>query len=301
MTSWKLTLPCTRAEAEAIEIGDALAAIEPVPVLMTSERVVDDPNAWQLDAYFEAKPGKAAIASLRALVPSAGDAEPVVEKLAEEDWVTLSQAGIEPVATRRFYVHTGTNKGEVPMGAKAFRIEAGLAFGTGTHETTSGCLMMLEAIRAQGAVVRNLIDLGTGTGLLAFAAMHLWPRAYATATDIDPVAIDVTVENAGVNGVPLGLHPGELALTVADGAADPLVLARAPYDLVIANILAGPLIAMSADFAALTAPGGQIVLAGLLTSQADAVARAYRRHGCRMAGRIERGDWTILRLRKRRR
>lgn len=299
MTSWKLTLPCTRAEAEAIEIGDALAAIEPVPVLMTSERVVDDAEAWQLDAYFEAKPDKATVAAIRALIPSSGIADAAIERLADEDWVTLSQAGIEPVVTRRFYVHTSTNKGIVPPGATAFQIEAGLAFGTGTHETTSGCLLMLEGIKARGTVVRNLIDLGTGTGLLAFAAMHLWPRAYATATDIDAIAIDVTALNAAVNGVSLGVRQGELALTVADGAADALVLGRAPYDLVIANILAAPLIAMAADFAALTAAGGQIVLAGLLTSQADAVARAYRRHGCRVAGRIERGDWTILRLRKR--
>jgi ribosomal protein L11 methyltransferase len=297
--SWKVTLPCTRAEAEAIEIGEALAGIEPAPVLMTSERVVDDPDSWQLDAYFEAKPGKAAVAALRALVPSADGVDAVLERIVEQDWVTLSQAGIEPVATERFYVHTSTNRGRVPSGARMLQIEAGLAFGTGTHETTAGCLLTLEAIKARGAVVRNLIDLGTGTGLLAFAALHLWPRAYATATDIDPVAIDVTAENAAINGVPLGLRQGELALTVANGVADPMVLARAPYDLVVANILAAPLIAMAADFAALAAPGGQVVLAGLLTSQAEAVARAYRRHGCRVAGRIERGDWTILRLRKR--
>ncbi|HWK35060.1 50S ribosomal protein L11 methyltransferase [Sphingomonas sp.] len=299
MTSWKVTLPCTRAEAEAIEVGEALAMIDPAPVLMTSERVVDDPDAWQLDAYFEKKPNAVTIAALRALVPSAGKAKPVVEAIEEQDWVTLSQAGIEPVATRRFYVHTSTNRGAPPPGAKALQIEAGLAFGTGTHETTAGCLLMLEGIKARGTVVRNLIDLGTGTGLLAFAAMHLWPRAYATATDIDPIAIDVTVENAAINGVPIGLRQGALAPAVADGVADAMVLARAPYDLVIANILAAPLIAMAGDFAALAAPGGQVVLAGLLTTQADAVAAAYRRHGCRVAGRIERGDWTILRLRKR--
>jgi ribosomal protein L11 methyltransferase len=300
MSSWKLTLPCTRAEAEAIEIGDGLAEIDPVPVLMTSERVLDDAEAWQLDAYFESKPDKATVAAIRALVPSSGTTEALIERLADEDWVTLSQAGIEPVATARFYVHTNSNRGDVPPGVRSLLIEAGLAFGTGTHETTAGCLLTLETIKAQGTTVRNLIDLGTGTGLLAFAAMDLWPRALATATDIDPIAIDVTIENAGVNDVALGVNRGELALTVADGVADSLVIGRAPYDLVIANILAQPLIAMASDFAAIAAPGAQIVLAGLLTTQADAVAAAYRRHGCRVAGRIERGDWTILRLRKRR-
>src|SRR3546814_1605730 len=97
---------------------------------------------------------------------------------------------------------------------------------------------MLDRIRRRGARVDNLIDLGTGTGLLAFAGMHLWPRAYATATDIDPIAIDVTAENAETNGVPLGLGIGRLALTVADGTANALVLRRARYDLIVANILA---------------------------------------------------------------
>src|SRR3546814_1161284 len=114
---------------------------------------------------------------------------------------------------------------------------------------------MLDRIRRRGARVDNLIDLGTGTGLLAFAGMHLWPRAYATATDIDPIAIDVTAENAETNGVPLGLGIGRLALTVADGTANALVLRRARYDLIVANILAGPLIDMAADVAAIAAPG----------------------------------------------
>lgn len=300
MSSWKITLPCTRAEAEAIDVGEMLAAIEPMPVVMTSEQVVDDAAAWQLDAYFDSKPNSAAIDAIRALAPSAGDMRVRPERLGDQDWVTMSQAGIAPVEAGRFYVHTGTNTGMVPAGARAFRIPAGLAFGTGTHETTTGCLHALDAIRRQGAVVRNLIDLGTGTGLLAFAAMHLWPRAYATATDIDAIAIDVTRENAEANGVELGLTQGHLALAVADGADDGLIARRAPYDLVIANILAGPLIDMAHDFAALAAPGAQIVLAGLLNTQAEAVAAAYRRQHCRVAGRIVLGDWTILRLRKRR-
>ncbi|MBX9797537.1 50S ribosomal protein L11 methyltransferase [Sphingomonas sp.] len=299
MTSWKLTLPCTRAEAEAITSGAADPGLEPPPVLMATEGTPDDPLDWRLDAYFEGKPAAAAIAAVRALVPSAAGVKARAEKLPDADWVTLSQAGLEPVRAGRFFVHTSAHGNAVPPGVRAFRIEASRAFGTGHHETTAGCLMMLDAIRRRGGRVRNLIDLGTGTGLLAFAAMHLWPRAQATATDIDPVAIDMSAENAGTNAVPLGLRAGELALGVADGVASALVLARAPYDLVIANILAAPLIDFAPSFAAIAAPGAQIVLAGLLTSQADAVAAAYRRQGCRVAERLVLGDWTILRLRKR--
>lgn len=300
--SWKLTLPCTKAEAEAIEVdGEALAELDPPPVLMTSEATPDDPDDWRLDAYFEGKPDAATIAAIRALVPSASSAKAQPERVADTDWVTLSQAGLEPVRAGRFFVHTSTHAPSAEPGVRNLLVEASRAFGTGHHETTTGCVMMLDAMRRRGLRVDNLIDLGTGTGLLAFAAMHLWPRAYATATDIDPIAIEVTAENADLNGVPLGLGMGKLALTVADGTDDALVARRAPYDLVIANILAGPLIDLAPDIAAIAAPKSQLVVAGLLRTQADAVARAYRRQGYRLAERLNLGDWAILRLRKRER
>jgi ribosomal protein L11 methyltransferase len=300
MSSWKLILPCTRAEAEAIDFEDAaLAAITPSPVLLTSERVEDDPDSWQLEAFFEGKPNSAALAAVQVLVPSAAAIRPVAEKIRDADWVTLSQAGIEPVHAGRFYVHTSTNKGVVPPGAKEFRIDAGLAFGTGTHETTSGCLIALDRLKAQGAQVRNLLDLGTGTGLLAFAALHLWPRAFATASDIDPKSIDVTAENAGHNGIPLGGGMGQVALAVASGMEHPLLIGRAPYDLIIANILAGPLVELAPTVGMALAEGGTLILAGLLDTQAETVAQAYRRQGLRLAGRIDRGAWPTLRLIKR--
>jgi len=297
--SWKLTLPCTRAEAEAIDAEMVDLGIDPPPVLMTTEEIEDDAEHWRLDAYFEGKPNATAIAAVRALVPSSAKAAARPVHIPDADWVALSQADLTPVRAGRFYVHTGAYANDVPTSVRAYRIEASRAFGTGHHETTTGCLMMLDAIRRRGARVGNLIDLGTGTGLLAFAALHLWPRAYATATDIDPVSIDVSAENAAVNGVPIGNTPGRLAFGVADGVASPLVLDRAPYDLVIANILAAPLIERAGDFTAIAAPGAQIVLAGLLTRQAAAVEAAYRRQGCRVAERLVLGDWTILRLRKR--
>jgi ribosomal protein L11 methyltransferase len=300
MTSWKLTLPCTRAEAEAIDMETgALAALDSPPVLLTSEEVTDDAERWRLDAYFDGKPDQATVAAVRALVPSAGAGNAIPERVPDEDWVTLSQAGLEPVRAGRFFVHTAAHAEAVPPDVRAFAIEAGQAFGTGHHETTTGCLLTLDTMKRVGTRVDNLIDLGTGTGILAFAAMHLWPRAYATATDIDPVSIDVTIENAEANDIPLGRHQGRLALGVADGTNSALVERRAPYDLVIANILAGPLIALAPHIAAIASQRAQIILAGLLGKQADAVISAYRRQGFRLAGRRDLGDWAILRLRTR--
>ncbi len=299
--SWKLTLPCTLAEAQTLNEDIApLAMLASPPVLMTSEAEPDNPDAWRLDAYFDAEPDAAAIALIRGLVPSAGRKKPKIEKLAAQDWLTMSQAGLEPVHAGRFFVHTSAHSGLVPPGTRPFLIEAGLAFGTGQHETTTGCLLMLDALKRRGSVFRDMLDLGTGTGLLAFAAMHLWPRAYATASDIDPIAIDVTRENAGINGIPLGSREGRLALAVAPGMAHRLLRHRAPYDLIIANILAGPLIEMAPPIANALDEGGTLILAGLLDSQAARVASAYRRHGLRLAGRIDRGDWPTLRLVKRR-
>ena len=132
--SWKLTLPCTRDEAEAIEVDmGALALLEPPPVLMTSEAVADDPLKWRLDAYFDRKPDAATIEAIRALVPSAAGSTARAERLAEADWVTLSQAGLEPLDAGRFNVATET--GAVTAGKRGFVIPAGRAFGTGHHET----------------------------------------------------------------------------------------------------------------------------------------------------------------------
>lgn len=285
--SWKLTLPCTRTEAEAIDAAEDFG-IEPAPVLMTTETVEDDTETWRLDAYFEAEPDDAAIAAITALVPSAAGHRPRIEALGDEDWVTMSQAGLEPLSVGRFYVHTAAQGGTVPADKRAFLIDAGRAFGTGHHETTSGCLAMLD--RLADETFGNAIDLGTGTGLLAFAARELWPAAQVIATDIDPVAIDVTAENARLNGVE------RVELVVADGALSDAITAAAPYDLLIANILAGPLISMAPEVAAIAAPGATIVLAGLLETQRGDVVAAYAACGCSLEEVDRRGDWSVLRL-----
>jgi ribosomal protein L11 methyltransferase len=282
--TWKLTLPCTRAEAEAIDAS----AIDIDAVLMTTEVVEDDVEQWRLDAYTEVEPGPEMIAAIRALVPSASGTQPIVEQLTDADWVTMSQAGLEPIREGRFIVHTEAHAVASKPGQRAFLINAGQAFGTGHHGTTAGCLAMLDAMASRQ--FRNVIDLGTGTGLLAFAARELWPEARVTATDIDPIAIDVTRENAERNQV-TGVE-----LIVADGARSPAIAAAAPYDLIIANILAAPLVAMAPEIAAIAAPNATLVLAGLLTNQAGKVRAAYEAVGCTVEQAEERGDWTILRL-----
>jgi len=297
--SWKLTLPCTRAEAEALtdDMG-ALADLPDPPVLMTSEVEEDNPLAWKIEAYFEARPTNKIVTLLQSLVPSSAGTAPLIEQLPDEDWVTLSQQGLEPVTAGRFHVR---NRAEdpAPRGLVSFLIGAGRAFGTGHHETTNGCLAMLDRCRTIGSRFGNIADIGTGTGLLAFAARSLWPQAYVTASDIDPASVDVSRENAHINRVPLGMAPGQIALYEAAGVDHPAIMARAPYDLLIANILAGPLIELAPSLCALVEPGGTIILAGLLDTQEQRVLAAYRRQGMRLADRTNIGQWPTLRLRKR--
>ena len=244
------------------------------------------------------KPAKSDRAAIAALF---SDAVPEfrIEQLPETDWITQSQQGLNPIRAGRFHIHTPDHPPLELPGLRDFVIPASQAFGTGHHATTAGCLAMLSHMKARGTVVRNCADIGTGTGLLAFAALHLWPRAIATASDIDPVCLGVIEANARANGIIYGARGGELTVTEAEGMDHPLLEARGPYDLVIANILAGPLIELASDFASTLVPGGSLLLAGLLETQEAHVRSAYRRAGLRLAARLVSGDWSILWLRKR--
>lgn len=288
--SWRVTLACSRAEAEALpESGDLFPFAKWPPVIVADEPDPSRPDDWRLHAYFAEQPTTQELILLRRL---SADGEPEVEHLGEQDWVTLSQAGLEPIRAGRFFVHTPAHR-DVPDGTTAFEIDAGLAFGTGQHATTAGCLEALDRLEVAGKRFANVADIGTGTGLLAFAALALWPEAHAVATDIDPISIDVTRDNATINRVPLGDGTGELLLAMADGMDLPLLAARAPFDLLIANILAGPLIDLAPAFAKAVAPGAVLILAGLLDSQADAVIAAYESVSIRL---VERGagEWCVL-------
>jgi ribosomal protein L11 methyltransferase len=258
------------------------------PVLVADEPDASKPDDWLIHAYFEHAPSEDELRALRGL----GSGEPRIEELGEADWVTMSQAGLQPIRAGRFYVHTPMYR-SVPPGTIPFEIDASLAFGTGQHATTNGCLEALDQLERSGAQFRNVADIGTGTGLLAFAALALWPQAKCIATDVDAVAVEVAMDNAAINRVKLGHGAGELLLAVADGMESPLLAARAPFDLIVANILAGPLIDLAPDFAGSLAPGGVIVLAGLLDAQAEVVACAYAEHGLTIRDRGS-GEWPAL-------
>ena len=287
--SWRVTIPCTRAQGEAVaDADDLFAGAANPPVIVSDEPDAAKPDAWLIHAYFEHPPTAEELGPLAAL----GTGEPHFEQLGEADWVTMSQAGLQPIRAGRFYVHTPMYR-SVPPGTIPFEIDASLAFGTGQHATTAGCLDALDKLEREGARFANIVDIGTGTGLLAFAALALWPDAKCIATDIDPVAIDVARDNAAINRVTLGHGTGELLLGVADGMDSPLLAARAPFDLIIANILAGPLIDMAPDFARALATGGAIVLAGILDTQTDSVAAAYKAEGLVLRERGA-GEWPVL-------
>jgi ribosomal protein L11 methyltransferase len=149
--NWKVTLPCTRKEAEALHSDDEwLAALEPMPTIVADEVEAFNDEKWRLEAYFNEKPNAHMISAIQIRVPSAAKAKPVLEKLPDADWVVMSQQALKPVHAGRFYVHTGSNNGKVPEGATPFLIEASRAFGTGGHETTSGCLAMLDDMKRAG-------------------------------------------------------------------------------------------------------------------------------------------------------
>lgn len=257
-------------------------------MLVADEPDPSRPDEWLLHAYFEREPTEADLERLRGL----GSGEPQVEQLGEADWVKMSQSGLKPIRAGRFFVHTPMYRSR-PPGTIAFEIDASLAFGTGQHATTAGCLEALDRLERDGATFANIAEIGTGTGLLAFAALALWPEAKCIATDIDEVAVGVAADNAAINRVKLGHGAGELLLAVADGMDSPMLAARAPFDLIVANILAGPLIALAPAFAKTLAPGGTVLLAGLLANQSDAVVRAYEERGLGIHGHGS-GEWPVL-------
>jgi ribosomal protein L11 methyltransferase len=299
VTSWKLTALAPKSVIEA-----ALVAHEDMndwhhDIVLTGGEIAEEhPDEWRLEAFMPHKPTRADRICIAALFKGRAPTM-AAEELPDEDWVTLSQQGVEPIRAGRFHIHTPEYPPLREPGITDFAIPASQAFGTGQHHTTSGCLEMLTTMKRSGTVVRNLADIGTGTGLLAFAALDLWPRALATASDIDDVCAGVVADNAALNGITLGPRGGEVTMVIAAGLAHPLLEARGPYDLIIANILAGPLVELAPHFARALVPGGSLVLSGLLETQERQVRTACRRVGLRLARRAVHGDWSVLWLRRR--
>jgi ribosomal protein L11 methyltransferase len=211
----------------------------------------------------------------------------LVAPLPDQDWIKQSQEGLPPVRAGRFFVYGAHDAGLVPAGVIAIRIEAGLAFGTGHHETTALCLRALSRLARRRRFTR-VLDLGCGTGVLAIAAARLW-RKPVLATDIDPIAVEVARENARTNGVtPL------VRVAVADGLTHPTIANLAPFDLICANILAAPLTWLAPTLSASVAPSGIAVLSGLLRNQENLVLSFYRAQGLKLRKTLRDGPWSAL-------
>lgn len=298
-TTWRLSALAPKPIVQAALLAHDLIDDWDYELVIAGREVAEDrPDDWVLEGWYPRKPGKAEQAALAGLFEGAVPTI-TVEELPPQDWVTLSQHNAPPIRAGRFHVHTPDYPADPAL--LDFVIPASQAFGTGQHKTTAGCLEMLGHMKASGITARNVADIGTGTGLLGFAALALWPRAHCTLTDIDAVCVGVVEENARLNDVPMGPGAGEAVMIVADGMDDPLLHVRGPYDLLIANILAGPLVSLAPDFAKAVPPGGSLLLAGLLAGEQEAaVRRAMHRAGFRLAARLQRGDWAILWLRRRR-
>ena len=250
----------------------------------------DTGDAWQVEAWFtDRAPDDLRRIVLDRLGSDAFCAPLTVEPTPDIDWTALSLSGLNAVRAGRFLVH-GSHDRETPKAGRiAIEIDAGQAFGTGHHETTAGCLLALQDVMNVRRP-RNALDIGSGTGVLAIAIARaaLCP---ILATDVDPMAVDITRENAGRNRVrPL------VASVVAEGTRHREIRRRAPYDLIVANILAGPLMRLAPDIARLLAPGGRLILSGLLAGQRNRVIAAYGRERITPDRVLTLGEWSVLTL-----
>jgi len=274
----------TRAEA----LAETLEMLDPEPTGIGTFEIEDGTGTWEVGAYFSAPPD---IAGLE-LLAAAHDAKPfVISEVPDQDWVAKVRRELTPVEAGRFYVHGSHDAHTVPDGAQPLLIEAAMAFGTGHHGTTQGCLLALDTLADKGFVGASVADIGCGTAVLAMAAARIWSGAIL-ASDIDEVAVDVARANVAANGL-----EGRIDCVEARGFDHPNLKA-APFDLVFANILKGPLIDLAPEMTDRLTPGGYAILSGILNEQADEVAGVYVKLGNSIADRREIGDWTTLMLRK---
>ncbi len=274
-----------RADAEA-----AAAALEAEPATEALTFSIleedEDKDVWRIDAFPNAPEEQVAIGEVLAGFPTL---RVVTEKLADADWLAMALSGLPPVRAGRFFVYGAHDKGLAPASTVNLRIEAGAAFGTGHHGTTVGCLQafhdLLKARRFE-----RVLDVGCGTGVLAIAAARTG-SPIAVGTDIDGPSVRIANENAELNGA-------NARFVHASGLNDPLVRNDGPYDLVFANILAPPLVALSQDIKLALKPGGVAILSGLLRTQERRVLAAYMSKGFRLMRRLHRDAWATLVLRR---
>jgi ribosomal protein L11 methyltransferase len=288
MPTWTAltTLP-DKAQAEAL--GEALEDLEPEPMGVGVFEMEDGSGLWEVGAYFTEAPDDIALA----LLAAAHGAKPfAVSQLPETDWVAHVRRELHPVEAGRFYVYGAHDADTLPEGRVGLLIEAAMAFGTGHHGTTQGCLEAVDRLLTAGVTPRNVADIGCGTAVLAIAAAKVLEGG-VIASDIDPVAVEVALANAAANGV-----ADRLTCVEAAGFDHPVLAARAPYDLVFANILKGPLLELAPAMAAHVAIGGHVILSGILTPQAAEVIAAYEGAGFTLQDQRAIGEWTTLTLRR---
>ena len=287
MTTWTaLTILADHSRAQAL--GGALEEIDPAPIGVGIFEVEDGSGTWEVGGYFTEAPDQVALALLAA---AHGASDFVVSEVPETDWVAHVRRELKPVEAGRFFVYGAHDTHKVPEGRIALLIEASMAFGTGHHGTTLGCLRALDLMASQGAAPEIVADIGCGTALLAMAAARAFPDARVIASDIDEVAVDVARVNLKANGL-----ADRVETHVAAGFEDDAL--RGPFDLILANILKGPLIDLAPAMADASRPGGTVILSGLLTGQADEVAAHYGQSGFTLLKREDIVEWSTLTLRR---
>ncbi|MBO9435619.1 50S ribosomal protein L11 methyltransferase [Ruegeria sp. R13_0] len=270
-------------------LGEAMERLDPEPTGVGVFEVEDGSGLWEVGGYFTEAPDETALAVLAA----AFEAKPfVVSELPETDWVAHVRRELAPVEAGRFFVYGSHDADKLPEGCIPLLIEAAMAFGTGHHGTTLGCLKALDQLLDEGFSASKVADIGCGTAVLAMAAARVW-EGDIIASDIDQVAVDVAEANLKANGM-----SGQVHCVEAAGFDHPDLNAHAPYDLIFANILKGPLVALSPEISANLRAGGYAILSGILNEQADDVVNVYSQNGFNLHRRGEIGEWTTLILSK---
>lgn len=288
MSQDQISTPLTKDQAYALV--DAVMEREDL-ALTASAHENEETGEWIFEATCDSPPDVAAFEALAQSVLG-GDVAFAVTPLDETtDWVARSLEGLSPVTAGGFYVYGSHETEEPPLGLIPIRIDAAQAFGTGHHETTTGCLEAIQRVLKRKAPVRP-IDVGTGTGILAIAIAKR-RKVPVIASDIDPIAVETTRENARLNSV------GHLLIEVdAAGLDHRIIQGNAPYDLIVANILAGPLVSLAPAMSRIAEKGCAIILSGLLTTQAPRVISAYNQQDMILVEKIVRKDWATLVLEK---
>jgi ribosomal protein L11 methyltransferase len=277
-------------EDAANALAEAIEKMEPEPTGVGVFEIEDDSGLWEVGAYFLEQPNSA----LLDVLAMAFDAKPfALSELPEIDWVAKVRRELSPVEAGRFFVFGSHDADKVPADKIALQIEATVAFGTGHHGTTLGCLRAFDRLYEGGFRPAKVADIGAGTAVLAMAAASVLPDALVIASDIDEVAVDVAVANVAINHM-----EGRIECLEAAGFGHPRLAEAAPFDLVFANILKGPLIQLAPPMAAHLAKDGLIILSGLLVVQAEAVTAAYVAADFTPVSRDDIGEWSTLVLRR---